>query len=137
MTKIFRKGQTIKVKIEDVVFEVVPLTLSQKHEITKKLSGAQNGGIEAVGPMLEATKFALKYSVKNLTGATDGNGEPYKLEFEADGTLTDDCIEDLSNFEASDKLNQVLMGMIAKFGAQPEGLEGVVVNYVENVKQKK
>ena len=137
MAKLFRKGQSIKVLIDDAVFSIVPLTLAQKHEITKKLDGAQKGGIEAVGPMLEATKFAIKYSIKGLEGVTDGADEPYALEFGSDGFLTDDCVEDLSNFEASDKLTQVLMGMLAKFGSQPEGLEGVTVNYVEKQSKTK
>ena len=143
--KIYKSNRKVPVKIDDCVFELVPLTIAQKSEITGKLAGAEKGGIEAVGKAMEATVLALKYSVKGLTGATcedeDGNEVEYQLEFDESGTLTDECVEDLSNFEGSTKLTQVIMQAVGGgFGKQVRDndgnpVEGVEVNYKPTLKK--
>ena len=130
MATLHRKGSVIKVKICDAVFGITPLTLSQKNEITTMLANLkQENQLEAVQVMLQATRIALKYSVKSLDGVYDSDNNKYDLTFDNDGTLSDDCIEDLSNFEYSDKLTQTLMSQIAKFGSQIDDKD-VVVNFV-------
>ena len=130
MAVLHRKGSVIKVKICDAVFGITPLTLTQKNQITAMLAGLkQENQLQAVEVMLQATRTALKYSVKSLEGVQDSDGNKYELQFDEDGTLSDETIEDLSNFEYSDKLTQTLMAQIAKFGSQIEDKD-VVVNYV-------
>lgn len=48
---------------------------------------------------------AMKYSIKDIVGLEDAvTGEPYKLEFDEKGNLTDACVNDVLNLELSEKL---------------------------------
>lgn len=140
MARIFRKDAKIPCEIDDCTFQLSPLNIHQKNQITALLAQAAKAGqnessmIDAVGPMLEASRLAIKFSVKGVTGIEDENGDPYELAFDSNG-VADECLEDLSNFELSDKLITCCIALVKGVpteivGQDGKPLEGVRFNKV-------
>lgn len=77
--------------------------------------------------MNEGIYEALKFSLKDIQGLTDSNDEVYKLEFNEDGTISDICIEELTNMEVTAKLLQVCGQLISDFTKDSYDIEGVEV----------
>ena len=97
MATIYRLTDRIEVKVHDITFKLSPLSLSQKSELHAHIT--LGSATNDTGEILEASKKAIKFCVKALSGVEDANGDPYELEFDADGNLTDDGVEDLMNME--------------------------------------
>lgn len=139
MARIYKLSTKVPVKIDDAVFQLSPLSISQKDEITCMLAEVQNEGLKGASKMLAATRLALKYSVKGLDGVfEDAEGlVPFVLTFDSNGQLDDDSLEALSNFEHTQKLNEVIMSMLVGFSTKNK-IEGVEIDYKgETKKQKK
>jgi hypothetical protein len=101
MAKVYRVTDRIKVQIDDVTFEISPLTVMQKADI-KGLVKRQGGEVVSGGDQM--VREAIRQSVKSVSGLVCVNGEPYVLAFK-DGVLTDEAVDDLSNIPSvSEKL---------------------------------
>lgn len=105
---------------------------------------AANGDLNAA---MDAVSNSIKYSLKEIHGVTvedeEGNETPYKLSFEDNGDLTDECIDDLLNMEESNKINAICSSLI---GGVPTGtikdnngnpMEGVSIIAKKKTKQGK
>ncbi len=128
MARIYKRSDRVVVKIDEVTVKLAPLSLDQKTQIQHAMIlGRGKGDIK------EATRgiaLAMKFSVKALEGVEDSDGNPYVLQFEADGGLTDECIDDLMNLELAKKLTMVSVAMVngvpTKFtDADDKEIEGV------------
>ncbi len=74
----------------DIVFIVTPLTFKQRAEV--------NGEIQKVAGQMVRNSFemaglAVKYALKGIEGLMDGSGTPYKLEFDKNEMVTDECLD--------------------------------------------
>jgi len=98
--KIYRTTDRISVKIDDVTIKLAPLTLLQKSEIQTYLAEASKGKGQSG---LQGAMLAVKYSLKDIKGVEDQDGNPYELKFDGD-VLADECVEELLNSEISDKM---------------------------------
>lgn len=139
--KILKNTDRVSVKIDTVTLKLSPLTFQQKSEVQGFMMEATKGNTQAG---LEGARLAVKYSVKDMLGVTDIDGEKYNLELGEDGCLTDECCADLTNSEMSEKLmitccsimtgmKQEIMDPITK-----KKLEGVtVLKNSKRVKKKK
>lgn len=109
MPKIYKRTDKIKLKIDEVIVTISPLSLSQKSEVQVLMNaGVTNRDIKS---MQEGVVLILKYGLKDIEGLTDSDGRPYKLEFEND-ILKDECIEDLFNIELHHKLVNVCSSLL-------------------------
>lgn len=105
MAVVHRKSDKIKVKIDDIVLTVSPLSQHQKNEIQSRLvSGNMNS-------VMEGAALALKCAIKGVSGIQDVEGNDYQLSFE-DNHLSDECLDDLMNLEVQDKISSVCLGLI-------------------------
>lgn len=101
----------ISFKIGSVSFILSPLSYLQKQELsdcTRMVAGEQHFDL------VKAQSLYVKYSLKDIKGLKDYNGEDYKLEFDGD-FLTDDCVSEILNLEEREKLTnaswQILNGI--------------------------
>jgi hypothetical protein len=129
--RIYKLSDRIPIKIDDIFIKVAPLSLIQKSTIQQKMLEGQKANDLIV--LTQAVTMALKYSLKNISGLVDGNGEEYRLVFGDDGYLTDECVDDLLNMPLTPKLTQVCATMAAGIPAAFE-IEGV--SFVEDSKKK-
>ena len=103
MIVIPRTKDKIPVKIGELEFLISPLNVEQKLKLAgmvKMDKGEEKP--DSIGIALSTIKFG----VKGLKGAVNLDGSEYKLEFDASGVLTDDCVSDISNIPGNDKLVQ-------------------------------
>lgn len=138
MARIYKLSTKIPVKINDAIFQLSPLSIAQKDEITCMLAEVQSEGLKAAPKMLAATRLALKYAIKGLDGVFEDDAElvPFVLTFDSEGNLDNDSLEALSNFEYSGKLNEVIMSLISGF-SQKNKIEDVEINYKGDIKKQK
>jgi hypothetical protein len=109
MGKVYRLSDRIKIKIDDIIVTISPLSIHQKTEIQSAMwKGRTEKNFE------EATKgvmLSIKYAVKGISGLTDLSGQEYKLEFQ-DGVLSDQSLDDVFNLGLTDKLSMVCASLI-------------------------
>jgi len=116
----------------EVTIWVSPLTYEQKISLassTKVVSGQ-----EVIDNVSVALK-SLKYSIKDVTGLTGFDGQPYELSFDADGTLTDECVSDLMQLDNAGSLATVCYKLADRIDNHE--VDGVSVNLSGAVKAQK
>ncbi len=110
MARIYKRSDRVTVKIDDITVKLAPLSLHQKTEVQMAMiQGHKNLDIR------EATRglaMAIQFTVKGIEGVEDSDGNPYKLQFENEDSLTQACVDDLMNLELTSKLSLVCAAMI-------------------------
>lgn len=102
--KILKTTDKVKLTIPDSTISVVisPLSAKQKLEISSKMKmvkGEEIPDYNAQGMLL------IKYSLKEVYGISDYEGNDYKLEFELNGDgLTENCVDDVSSILSESNL---------------------------------
>lgn len=111
MSKILRMSDRIHLKIDDVTFELAPLSFSRKQELascTRIVKGEEHYDL------LRAQFLYIKYSLKKISGVFDYDGTEYTLSFEGD-SVTDECVSEIMNLDQRNKLTvsawQILNGI--------------------------
>ena len=130
MTIIYKKNDLITLKIADLTFKIKPLAYMERVEIMACSSKQEGSVIENAA---KATYLAIKYAVKDFQGAKLIDGSDYKLEFDNEGYVSEESINDILNIENNNKLglalNNFLKGVPTKL-INPftnEELEGVEI----------
>ena len=100
MAILLRKTDKVKVSIDELEFELAPLSFAAKMEINEHLVNASKEDINA---SMKASRVAMKHSIKSVKGIECLDGEPYELVFDGD-ILSDECIDELLNLEHCPKL---------------------------------
>lgn len=133
---IYRTSDRIPVKIGDVLTVwLSPLTVEQRARMFSTAVKMQAGAEQE--DAIKAAAMSIKYSVKGIEGDLKNiDGSDYQLEFDPDGSLTDECAEELLQLDGSDKLVRIC-GHFLKAISDP-GIEGVVVDFkgVKTAKKK-
>ncbi len=131
MAKIYRRSDRVKVKIDDVIVTIAPLSLEAKVEATEYLGRGKAAGNY---PLIQkGLSVLLKNSIKNIDGVEGMDGKPYTLQFEND-VLTDDCLSDLYNLELHKKLVMVCSSLIKNIPSEFTDENGNLIEGVEIVK---
>lgn len=119
MARIYRTTDRITLKVDDLEIKVSPLSYHQKSDVQRLLSEGLKKNDEI--KMNEGLILAIRHSLKSIKGLEDVDGNEYKLESE-DGMLTEACVADLLNIEASPKLiticSQILNGIPKDFNIE-------------------
>jgi len=139
MTIIYRKNDLINLKFGDLVFGIKPLSYMERVEILSTLSMDNGKYIENAA---KGTFLCMKYAIRKLTGAKLIDGSDYKLEFDADGNLSDESIDDVLNFQENEILGLALGNFLKCVPSKlinpndGEPLEGVEIVPSEGVPKK-
>lgn len=97
--KFYSTKARIPVKIYDVTFYISPLTTAQKAELAQL---DQEGNM--IQSYFDKAKLAFRMCLKDIDGAQDETGAAFKLSFDEEDRLTEDCCETLLNGECSQEL---------------------------------
>lgn len=135
--RIYKTTDRIPVKIDKLEFKISPLTFQQKANIQSELLKAQGNNPMAI---MAAARLAIKYGVKDISGVVDADDQPYALEFDDNGELSEVCVDDLLNLDPSQRLHLVCMSLLqgkptVPVDADGKPLEGIKIG--GNEKQKK
>lgn len=131
MAKIYRLTDRIKVKVDDIIITISPLSIQQKSEV--EAEGASGGS----AALLKASLKALKYAIKDIEGLENAEGSAYKLEFDPDGSLSDACLDDLFNVQQSLKLITIALNLVNNIPDEfYDPVTGVPLDGVSFVKSK-
>ncbi len=109
MSRIYRCSDRLPVKIGDITFKISPLTFQARSEIQSDLMLASKGDMERA---VQASYKSIKHAVKDISGLETYDGEDYKLSFDNEGSLTDECVSDLLNLEVFTELAMVAMSLL-------------------------
>lgn len=130
--KIFSTSDRIPFVIGEVRFLISPLTWRQRGEL---LALMQGGGKEAVDRYAFSAN-CLKFSIKGISGVTQSDGTPYVLEFDENGSLTDECVSDIMSLDSVAELLKVCTLNLS--GLSPEAkVDGVEFKFDEVTSTKK
>lgn len=104
--RIYKTTDKIPVKIDSITVKISPLTFEQKSEV--------QGLILEQNPLsiVKAARLCIKSSVKEIDGVENEDGSAYQLQFEENGALTDQCVDDLLNIDQDDKLSLVCTSLL-------------------------
>lgn len=109
MSVVYKVSDTFEVKIDSITVSMSPLD--------HKIKADMQSSVIAGKPM-DAAVIALRHSIKGIKGLKNVDGSAYQLEFEADGSLKEEHIDDLLNIPESVSLNVIAIGLI---NGVPEG----------------
>lgn len=126
MAKIYRTTDRIKVDVEGLELTLRPLSIHQKMLIDESSSKSGDRAL------LKAALNSVKYSLVDLKGAEDTSGNPYVLEFDSDGGLTESCLDDLFNMPISVKLTAVCLNLLN--GVSDDFVDPTTGNQIAGVK---
>lgn len=98
---VYKTTDRIRIKIGELEFKLAPLTFDQKRQCSQS-SRVESGKLIEDG-LMTAYK-SLHFSVKEVKGLINPDGTEYKLSFDDNNNITQDCIDDLFNFEFSERL---------------------------------
>jgi hypothetical protein len=130
MARIYKTTDRIKVKIDDIIVTLAPLTFRQKQEGQSMIiSGQKNGEDHAI---TKAVIQLIKWSLKGIAGLVDGDGNAYQLKMHND-EVSDESIDDLLNIEMYPKLMTVCTAMSVAVPSQFIGPDGKPLEGVELV----
>ncbi len=133
MAKIYRLTDRIDVKVHDLTFKLSPLSMSQKQELHSHVSKGNSAG--DMGEILTATRKAIKYCVKGISGLEDCDGNDYELSFDGDGSLSDECVEDLLNMEYQEEIALMCMTIANKVPEEFLHADGTPMKGISRVKK--
>ena len=135
MARIYRTTDRISLSVDDLTIVISPLSVHQKALVEE---AAKGGG---TSNLLKASLEAVRYSLKDIRGVVDSDDKEYTLEFNPDGSLTDQCLDDIFNIQESTKLISIALNLVngvpEKFYDLSTGnpLEGV--SFVESKEKPK
>lgn len=135
MAKILKLSDRIPVTIEDVTLKLAPLCYQHKMEIQQYMIEAATGNMQSA---MKGAALAIKYSVKDITGVEDYSGNKFELSFEENGSLSEECVDNLLNLSLNNKMIAVCASLLnglpeeeMKHPVTGEKMEGITFGKVE------
>lgn len=133
---IYKPTDRIEVKIGEVRLKISPLTALQK---TNLMSITKMKGGEEVADLSQMALMTLKYSVKDISGvnATFADGSEFKLDYEEDGTLSEDGLTALMQVLDNGTLTNIAARLLGKGISGLNEVPGVEIGSTSSVDYKK
>jgi hypothetical protein len=97
MTVVYKLDDRFELKFGDLTFELAPLSLDKKAIAASKMF-KEGGDVMA---NISGVAVTLAHSIKSVKGLKNADGSDYKLEFNEDGSLTDECVGEVMNISES------------------------------------
>lgn len=120
---IYRTSDRIPVQIGEVRFLISPLSFSQRSaiaQLSQLKAGTEHMDLSKIG------KMTVRYAVKGVTGLKTSTGDDYVPDFEADGSLSDDSVEDILGLDLMPKLMTVCGKLMESIS--DHAIEGVKID---------
>ncbi len=133
MAKVRKTKDRLKYKIGDLIVELSPLSVNDKNLAASVL------GPNGQSNFMLAAGLAIKMAVKSVKGLENEDGSEYQLQFEENGRLTDESVDDLLNCDVSGPLSTLVglyMGYVPTEDKLPEGVSLVKSEVPNEVKLK-
>ena len=108
MAIIYRATDRKKVKIEDITFQLAPLTFAQRGKVEALIS---TGSYDKI---MEATVYMFRCSIKDVKGIKYSDKSAFKLVIE-DDMASESQIEELLSMPYWSTIMSVLMNNISNF----------------------
>lgn len=102
------RNDRIKINISGVEIILKPLKFEHQLKVAETIK-LVSGDTQV--DTINRAKLLIKFSVEEMTGFQNIHGDDYNLEFEKDGSLKDECVEDILMMPFS--LNAVNIAQIA------------------------
>lgn len=119
--KIFRMTDRIPVKIGDVKVMISPLNYAQRAEVVSQTKNKGKDIVPDTGMMMNLT---LKYCIKSVEGLEYFDGSKFELQFDEDGSASQESISELLQMAENEKLITLATKILSsKFEEQTPGLE--------------
>lgn len=106
MATVYRKEDRIKLKVDDLIVTIRPLSIHEKASVEELVS--KGGSSNAVKGALEA----VRYAVTNVEGLEDPDGNEYELKKDENDNLSEEAVDDLFNLELGYKLISVCLNLV-------------------------
>lgn len=103
MSVVYKMSDRVKVKVDTIELTIGPLDFKVKSDIQS---------LFMTGKYLEGSVLAIKNGVKEINGLKLSDGSDYKLEFDSDGKISEDSINDIFNIEEAAKINLIAVSLI-------------------------
>lgn len=134
--RIYRTTDKVEFKIEagdeSISIFVSPLSLEKRTRLQAVMFKAIQGDMDAA---TEATILAFKMGLKDIKGIIDANDQEYKLSFDENGELTQECVDDLLNMQISAKIGAVCGSLIQGITGEIMGADGKPIEGISLVKK--
>lgn len=130
----------VSYKVDDIEISLKPMSFAEKMEVQQDMVKAVNGDMAAA---MKAVVKALSVCLKSVKGLENADGTEYELEFDADGKVSQSCIDELLNIPHSTKLTAICSAMLNGIPTQiidpqtSKPLAGVSLILKKEVKGKK
>ena len=122
--RIYKTTDKVNFKVGDAMFTIVPLSRLQKMDILS-ISSRKESGL-AIDSGMEMTALSMKYSIKDVQGLKDGDGDEYKVLFDDQGYLTEQSVDDLFNIEEALPLMTAMASLTSGIG-KLNSIQGVEI----------
>ncbi len=119
--RIYKPGDRLTLKIEEIEVVVEPLTFREKSEILSKMgrASAKGNAEEAFRNNFET----LRYAIKDVTGFTNEDGSPWRPTFDEDGRLDWESLDVLLNMTVTEPVLNHIAGFLQGIPKKlPEGV---------------
>lgn len=119
--RIYKITDKIEFKVGNLSFKVSPLSLLQKVTLESLMQKATSKNLDDI---TQATSYALKCGLKEVKGFEDAEGNPYELQFDDNGELTQSCIDELMNIQETMSIVNVCSNLLngTNFEKLPDGV---------------
>lgn len=118
--KILKLTDLIDIKANDITVTISPISRKQKAEISSAVK--MHAGKEIVDYELIALK-TIQFSVKAIKGIKGYDNQPYQLEKDNEGNLTEDCAYELLGAFSSTQITKALSQSISGDLSEIDGVE--------------
>lgn len=122
---IYRLTDRLPVKIGEITFWISPMSLEQRGRIAETVTTQAGNEREWA---LKAASLYIKYSVKAVDGLKLYDGSDYQVELDEDGTLSAQCVDEITQVAGSEKL-VTLVNKVAFHDMGESKIDGVEVDF--------
>lgn len=109
MVRLYSINDLIPVKIKDITVIISPMKYKDRHNLELLMRQSTDNDFDST---INAAKYALKCSIKNIIGIDGQDDKPYKLTFDDDGYLNDSCVEDLLSIPLNNELITICSSLL-------------------------
>lgn len=141
MSKIYKRTDRVKLKIDNIEVVIAPLSVQQKAEVQAKMiqgihEQSQGKHVESHKSQQDGVILLLKHGLKSIHGIKNHDDSEYKLVMEND-MVSDESIDDIFNLEMHVKLVNVLSSLVKGIPAVFTDVNGNKIEGVEFVEDEK
>ena len=120
--KIYKTTDKIAYKLGELEIKISPLSVDDKTRLTELMMKGQEK--KDFTSIMESSIYALQCALKEVNGLEYNDGKKFEIEFDQNGKVKKELIDDLMNIEQTSKLIELCASFINGIPSNlPEGIE--------------